>query len=165
MDGRNTHTPHAAPHSGIEGRRSTASSETPCHLAERVPNMWGIHQARTKILPGLQCPSWNRRNQQRRTAGLASNPKSEPGSPSRRKPKTPARVGERLDPASHPAWLTEEAYRRKAQPLVAIVPTFRISSAIGVTWAYSSNIRKGRKLPAARHWTKLAELVGVGPGR
>jgi CRISPR-associated endonuclease Cas1 len=65
------------------------------------------------------------------------------------------------DPASHPAWLTEQAYRRKVQSLLANVQTFRIASAIGVTWAYASNIRKGKRLPHPRHWQKLADLVGV----
>jgi CRISPR-associated protein Cas1 len=63
------------------------------------------------------------------------------------------------DPASHPAWLTEEAYRTKVQPLLANIKTSEISSALGVTWAYASAVRKGQKIPHPRHWAKLAEMV------
>jgi CRISPR-associated endonuclease Cas1 len=65
------------------------------------------------------------------------------------------------DPAGHPAWLTEEAYRHKIQPLLAGVKTSGIASALGVTWAYASEIRKGNKLPHPRHWEKLAKLAGA----
>jgi hypothetical protein len=34
-------------------------------------------------------------------------------------------------------------------------------NAIGVSWLYASQIRRGMKRPHARHWMKLAELVGV----
>jgi hypothetical protein len=63
------------------------------------------------------------------------------------------------DPANHPAWLTEEAYRQKVQPLLAMVQTSKIASALNVTWAYASEIRKGKRLPHPRHWVNLAELV------
>src|SRR5215472_16243059 len=56
------------------------------------------------------------------------------------------------DPASHPAWLTEEAYRQKIQPLLGDIKTATIASTLGVTWAYASNIRKGKNLPHVRHW-------------
>ena len=65
------------------------------------------------------------------------------------------------DPASHPAWLTEEAYRQKVEPLLAAVKTASIASALGITWAYAAEIRKGNGLPHPRHWLTLAELVGV----
>jgi hypothetical protein len=65
------------------------------------------------------------------------------------------------DPASHPAWLTEQAYSQKIEPLLAKVKTASIASALGVTWAYAAEIRKGKRLPHPRHWQKLAELVGI----
>jgi CRISPR-associated endonuclease Cas1 len=65
------------------------------------------------------------------------------------------------DPASHPAWLTEEAYREKVRPLLMGISTSRVATVLGVTWAYAQDIRKGHKLPHPRHWLKLAELVGV----
>jgi hypothetical protein len=61
------------------------------------------------------------------------------------------------DPASHPAWLTEEAYRQKVQPLLRGITTSRVATALT---AYASEIKKGRKLPHPRHWVNLAELVG-----
>jgi hypothetical protein len=70
------------------------------------------------------------------------------------------------NPAGHPAWLTEEAYRQKIQPFLANVQTSKIASALAVTWAYASEIRKGNKLPHPRHWEMLAKLVGgSGPNR
>jgi hypothetical protein len=65
------------------------------------------------------------------------------------------------DPNSKPAWLTEEAYAEKIQPLLAAVRPADIMNAIGVSWLYASQIRRGMKRPHARHWMKLAELIGV----
>ena len=63
--------------------------------------------------------------------------------------------------SNHPKWLTEEAYGQRIQPLLKKISTSRISTTLGVTWAYASNIRRGERLPHPRHWEKLAELVGV----
>jgi hypothetical protein len=65
------------------------------------------------------------------------------------------------DPASQPPWLTEEVYAEKIQPLLAAVRPADIMNAIGVSWLYASQIRRGMKRPHPRHWAKLAELVGV----
>ena|ERR1035441_4567429 len=65
------------------------------------------------------------------------------------------------DPAAHPAWLNEKAYREKIQPLLKGVSTSAIATALGVTWAYASVVRKGEKLPHPRHWLPLAELAGL----
>jgi CRISPR-associated protein Cas1 len=65
------------------------------------------------------------------------------------------------DPASKPAWLTEQAYAEKIQPLLAAVRPADIMNALGVSWLYASQIRRGMKRPHPRHWVKLAELVGV----
>ena len=68
------------------------------------------------------------------------------------------------DPASQPAWLTEEAYRLRIQPLLCEIATSAISTKLGVSWMYAKDIRIGKCRPHPRHWVKLAELVGVSPG-
>jgi CRISPR-associated endonuclease Cas1 len=68
------------------------------------------------------------------------------------------------DPASHPAWLDENAYRTKIQPRLMDISTSRIATTLGVSWAYASVVRKGQKIPHPRHWLTLAELVGVVEG-
>jgi hypothetical protein len=37
-----------------------------------------------------------------------------------------------------------------------------IASAIRVSLGYADSVRKGKVHPHARHWVKLAEMVGVG---
>jgi CRISPR-associated protein Cas1 len=71
----------------------------------------------------------------------------------------------RWDPASQPAWLTPEAYNEKVQPLLASVRPAAIAAAIGVTWQYASFIRRRLRRPHARHWVRLAELVGVSQAK
>jgi hypothetical protein len=65
------------------------------------------------------------------------------------------------DPASHPSWLNEDAYRQEILPLLKAVSTSGIPSALGVSWTYASKIRKAKRLPHPRHWQMLAELVGT----
>lgn len=65
------------------------------------------------------------------------------------------------DPASNPAWLTEEVYREQIQPLLKGITTSAIAKALDMGWSYVAELRKGRKTPHQRHWLKLAELVGV----
>jgi hypothetical protein len=38
-------------------------------------------------------------------------------------------------------------------------------NAIGVSWLYASQIRRGMKRPHPRHWVTLAEVVGYSPGQ
>ncbi len=64
-------------------------------------------------------------------------------------------------PSSLPAWLTEEVYANEIQPLLAGIANPVIISALGVSVTYSVAIRAGRRRPHPRHWSKLAELVGV----
>jgi hypothetical protein len=59
--------------------------------------------------------------------------------------------------------LTEEAYAKKIQPLLAAVRPADIMNALGVSWLYASYIRRGIKRPHPRHWQALAQLVGVSP--
>lgn len=64
------------------------------------------------------------------------------------------------DPATQPAWLTENLFSQKIQPLLASVSSSAIRSTIGVSHWYASKIRQGYR-PHPRHWQVLAELVGL----
>ena len=64
-------------------------------------------------------------------------------------------------PSSLPAWLNEETYTTKIQPLLAGIANPVIMSALGVSVTYAVAIRAGRRRPHPRHWEALAELVGV----
>ena len=63
--------------------------------------------------------------------------------------------------SNHPAWLDNEAYLQKVQPLLAGITYSAIASALGVSLPYAADIRSGRRLPHPRHWQTLARLVGV----
>jgi hypothetical protein len=69
------------------------------------------------------------------------------------------------DPSSQPAWLNEETYARRIQPLLAECTTSAISSTLGVSWVYAKYIRLGQRRPHPRHWQALAQLVGVSEAR
>jgi transketolase len=60
-----------------------------------------------------------------------------------------------------PAWLTEETYRTKIQPLLKSIANPVIMSALGVSVTYAVAIRAGRRRPHPRHWKTLARLVDV----
>ena len=62
-----------------------------------------------------------------------------------------------------PAWLDEETYARRIQPRLAGVTVPAISSALGISEPYATDIRAGRRRPHPRHWQALARLVGVAP--
>lgn len=65
--------------------------------------------------------------------------------------------------AAHPE-VTGDAdwYRQVVLPGLATVKLATIIEAIGVAKSTASAIRSGRRLPALRHWTVLAELTGAG---
>jgi CRISPR-associated endonuclease Cas1 len=63
--------------------------------------------------------------------------------------------------SSQPAWLTNEFYETKIQPLLCNITRSAISTTLGVSRTYAGEIRTGRSLPHPRHWQKLAELVGL----
>src|ERR1700687_147689 len=65
--------------------------------------------------------------------------------------------------SDQPAWLTEEIYHEKIQARLAEITVPIISSALGVSKPYATDIRAGRRCPHPRHWEKLARLVGVSP--
>ena len=64
-------------------------------------------------------------------------------------------------PSSLPAWLTQEAYLGKIQPLLAGITNKAVASALGSSIPYASAVRAGRRVPHPRHWQALAELAGV----
>jgi CRISPR associated protein Cas1 len=64
-------------------------------------------------------------------------------------------------PSSLPAWLTEEVYANKIQPLLKDIANPVIMSALGVSVTYAVAIRAGRRRPHPRHWVPLARLVDV----
>jgi hypothetical protein len=63
-------------------------------------------------------------------------------------------------PSDQPAWLNEETYLRKIQPRLTLVTVPMIRAALGVSKAYATNIRSGKRIPHPRHWQTLAQLVG-----
>jgi CRISPR-associated endonuclease Cas1 len=65
------------------------------------------------------------------------------------------------EPTTLPDWLTEQAYREKIQPRLAKVTVPAISTALGISGPYATDIRAGRRCPHPRHWEKLGRLVGV----
>jgi CRISPR-associated endonuclease Cas1 len=64
-------------------------------------------------------------------------------------------------PSDQPAWLDEETYLRKIQPRLSSVTVPAIRTALGVSKAYATNIRGGKRLPHPRHWQALARLAGI----
>jgi hypothetical protein len=72
-----------------------------------------------------------------------------------------ARARSAWPPSSLPAWLNEEIYADKIQPLLAGIANPVIMLALGVSVTYAVAIRAGRRRPHPRHWEALAKLVGV----
>lgn len=64
-------------------------------------------------------------------------------------------------PTDLPAWLNEETYRTKIQPLLKNIANPVIMSVLGVSVTYAVAIRAGRRQPHPRLWLKLAQLVGA----
>ena len=63
------------------------------------------------------------------------------------------------NPSSQPAWLTEQFYLEKIQPLLTQSSNAAIARTLGVSRAYAAFIREGYR-PHPRHWQALASLVG-----
>jgi CRISPR-associated endonuclease Cas1 len=62
--------------------------------------------------------------------------------------------------SSQPAWLTEQFYKEKIQPLLVQMSGSIIGRAIRVSAVYGGRIRRGER-PHLRHWQALAQLVGI----
>jgi CRISPR-associated endonuclease Cas1 len=67
------------------------------------------------------------------------------------------------DPSTQPAWLTEDVFLQKVQPLLVALSTSKIAAAIGVSRGYAGRIRDGYR-PHPRHWEALRALVGISAG-
>jgi CRISPR-associated endonuclease Cas1 len=65
-------------------------------------------------------------------------------------------------PDSQPAWLTDQVYAERMQPLLAQISSSAIAKHIGVSRWYAGRIREGYR-PHPRHWEALAQIVGVSP--
>jgi CRISPR-associated endonuclease Cas1 len=63
--------------------------------------------------------------------------------------------------AQRPIWPDEHTYVRDVQPRLASVTISTISSTLGVCESYAADIRAGRHRPHRRHWSALAQLVGI----
>lgn len=63
-------------------------------------------------------------------------------------------------PSDLPEWLNEETYRDKIQARLGGVTVPAISSALGISEPYATDIRAGRRRPHPRHWLTLARLAG-----
>jgi hypothetical protein len=68
-------------------------------------------------------------------------------------------------PSQQPAWLDEKTYREKIQPRLAGITVPTISTALGISEPYATDIRAGKRRPHPLHWQTLARLVGVSPDR
>jgi CRISPR-associated endonuclease Cas1 len=65
------------------------------------------------------------------------------------------------DPATLPDWLTEQAYRKRIQPLLKGLTVPTITQMLGISQPYATDIRAGKRIPHPRHWEKLALAVSV----
>lgn len=63
--------------------------------------------------------------------------------------------------ANHPSWLDQETYVTRILPRLSGLTSSAIVTAIQVSLGYADSIRKGKVHPHARHWQRLANLVGV----
>ncbi len=61
-------------------------------------------------------------------------------------------------PSGQPAWLTEEFYRTKIQPVLASMSASAIARRISVSRCYAGRIRRGYR-PHPRHWLALHNLT------
>jgi hypothetical protein len=57
--------------------------------------------------------------------------------------------------------LTREVFVKKVQPALTRVPKSKVRSVLCVGEPYSADIQSGKRVPHARFWLALAELVGI----
>jgi hypothetical protein len=67
------------------------------------------------------------------------------------------------NPSDQPAWLTEEFYSEKVQPVLAAILASAIARQISVSRWYAGRIREGYR-PHPRRWMGLVKLVGASHG-
>jgi CRISPR-associated endonuclease Cas1 len=64
-----------------------------------------------------------------------------------------------------PEWLNESTYHKQIMPRLVGIKVRTISSALGVSDPYATDIRRGNRVPHPRHWLRLAQLVDLSkPG-
>jgi hypothetical protein len=61
-----------------------------------------------------------------------------------------------------PQWLTREFFVSKIMPALGKVPKAQIRATLGISEPHAIYIGRGLRIPHARHWQKLAELVKLG---
>ena len=75
-----------------------------------------------------------------------------------------ARACSEWDPSTQPAWLSEDLFTNRIQPLLSTLSISTIARGIGVSRGYAGRVRDGY-VPHPRHWESLAELVSIGSQR
>jgi CRISPR-associated endonuclease Cas1 len=75
--------------------------------------------------------------------------------------KAQAELIKRWDSSQLPPWLTREFYILKVMPALTTVSNARIRTALRVSEPHALYVRRGKRIPHARHWKALAELAGV----
>jgi hypothetical protein len=68
------------------------------------------------------------------------------------------------DPSTQPAWLDNTTYITRVRPLLERLTRSALAAVMNVREDYAGEVRAGRRIPHPRHWTALAELVGVWSG-
>lgn len=63
-------------------------------------------------------------------------------------------------PSDLPEWLNETFYREKIQPRLWAITVPVLAAALMVSEPYATDIRKGKRIPHARHWLGLVRLSG-----
>jgi len=56
--------------------------------------------------------------------------------------------------------ISRETYEREIQPHLSRVSISALATALGVSWSYAADIRRGKRRPHARHWETLAKSLG-----
>jgi CRISPR-associated endonuclease Cas1 len=62
-----------------------------------------------------------------------------------------------------PSWLDEKCYLTEIQPRLRRITLSVLSSKLDISIPYAVDIRSAKRVPHKRHWSTLAELVGVFP--
>ena len=53
-------------------------------------------------------------------------------------------------------WLSDDFYSREIQLRLKSIALSLLASALGISIPYAVDVRKGRRVPHARHWQTLA---------
>jgi len=62
-------------------------------------------------------------------------------------------------PSDLPEWLNEKVYRERILPRLVGITVTTISSALGISKPYATDIRAGKRVPHPRHWETLAHFA------